>query len=192
MAVLTTSTFRSIAAGSSYKLITTGRATFAASTTVVCSAQDLYDAIPVGSSIFNFTNDTVSSAVEVVGKYIDSGIFKIILRTAYAGTTGASKEVSITGFLTSKYKIMRFWGVDSTGVVIEAINIGLTAATANYDIYINKSPIAAFTVTAGTTVTLALEASVDIDSVPTLTDYIITSLVFVASGSGTLTITENS
>jgi hypothetical protein len=66
--------------------------TFAASTTVVASA-DCHLALSVGERIFNSTNDT-NTAARVISAISADGL-TITLASAYAGTTGAAKAATV-------------------------------------------------------------------------------------------------
>ena len=69
--------------------------TFAASTTVTASADCVAQGVAVGQFIWNSTNDTRSSAQQILAIATDN--VTITLASAYAGTTGATKQGSVFG-----------------------------------------------------------------------------------------------
>lgn len=72
----------------------TGSATFAASTAVVGAGTNFLSELAPGEKVYNSTDDTESDGVEIASIESDTAL---TLLSVYAGTAGASKNISVAG-----------------------------------------------------------------------------------------------
>ena len=72
----------------------TGTATFAASTAVVGAASSFLSELAPGEKVYNSTDDAESDGVEIASITDDT---HLTLLSAYAGTAGAAKNITVAG-----------------------------------------------------------------------------------------------
>lgn len=129
--------------------LTNGTATFAASTTVILSNVAIYNSISVGDIIYNSTNDTISKAVGVISLsdgVTHTGPYTLTLESAYTGTVGSGKIISILSNLYSTFykfynPVVSFAPLDFvTNNTIQQLN-ALVAADIVSKIYIDDNII---------------------------------------------------